>query len=85
MPKAQSGRFPLNASYHLVKHFDGENDGLVSVDSALWGNVHAILRPKAGRGISHGDMIDLNRENIPEFYVSVFYLNILKDLKETGF
>lgn len=85
MPKARSGRFPLNISYYLVKHFDGENDGLVSVDSALWGDVYAILRPKGCRGISHGDMIDLNRENIPEFDVREFYVNLVKDLKEKGF
>lgn len=85
MKKAGSGRFPLNASYHLVKHFDGENDGLVSVDSALWGDVYAILRPRGNRGISHGDMIDLNRENIPEFDVREFYVNLVKELKEKGF
>ena len=85
MPKAQSGRFPLNVSYYMVKHFDGENDGLVSIDSALWGDVHAILRPEGNRGISHGDMIDLNRENIMGFDVREFYVNLVKDLKEKGF
>ncbi|WP_206459230.1 esterase/lipase family protein [Anaerovorax sp. IOR16] len=35
--KATSGKFPLNFSYHLVKHFDGLNDGLVSIDSFTWG------------------------------------------------
>lgn len=85
MPKARSGRFPLNISYYLVRHFDGENDGLVSVDSALWGDVHSILRPKGNRGISHGDMIDLNRENIMEFDVREFYVNLVKDLKEKGY
>lgn len=85
MKKAKSGRFPLNISYYLVKHFDGENDGLVSVESALWGDVYAILRPNGNRGISHGDMIDLNRENIPEFDVREFYVNLIRDLKEKGF
>lgn len=85
MKKAKSGRFPLNISYYLVKHFDGENDGLVSVESALWGNVYAILRPGGSRGISHGDVIDLNRENIAEFDVREFYANLTKDLKEKGF
>lgn len=85
MPKARSGRFPLNISYYLVKHFDGENDGLVSIDSALWGDVYAILRPKGNRGISHGDMIDLNRENIMEFDVREFYVNLVRDLKEKGY
>lgn len=85
MKRARSGRFPLNISYYLVKHFDGENDGLVSVESALWGNVYQTLRMKKSRGISHGDMIDLNRENIPGFDVREFYVNLVKDLKEKGY
>ncbi|MCM1144449.1 MAG: triacylglycerol lipase [Blautia sp.] len=85
MKRARSGRFPLNITYYLVKHFDGENDGLVSIESALWGNVYCILRHKKIRGISHGDMIDLNRENIPAFDVREFYVNLVRDLKEKGF
>lgn len=85
MKKARSGRFPLNVSYHLVKYFDGENDGLVAIESALWGNVYRILRMKGMRGISHGDMIDLYRENIREFDVREFYVNLVGDLKEKGF
>lgn len=27
---ASGGRFPLNFSHHLVKYFDGPNDGLVA-------------------------------------------------------
>lgn len=85
MKKARSGRFPLNITYYLVKYFDGENDGLVSVESALWGDVYQILRMKGIRGISHGDMIDLNRENIKEFDVREFYVDLIKDLKEKGY
>ena len=84
MKKARSGRFPLNITYYLVKYFDGENDGLVSVESALWGEVYQILRMKGIRGISHGDMIDLNRENIKEFDVREFYVDLVKDLKRKG-
>ena len=85
MSKGQSGRFPLNFSYDLVKYFDGENDGLVSVESALWGNVYRTLKPEGKRGISHGDMIDLNRENVSNFDVREFYVNLVQDLKEKGF
>lgn len=85
MKRACGGRFPLNLTYHLVKHFDGENDGLVSIESALWGNVYRILQPQGKRGISHGDLIDLNRENVPGFDVREFYVTIAKDLREKGF
>ena len=37
------------------------------------------------RGISHGDMIDLNRQNIEEFDVREFYVQLVADLKKRGF
>lgn len=82
---ASSGRFPLNMAYPLVRHFDGANDGLVSVESAVFGEHFTLLTTEEGRGISHGDTIDLNRENIPGFDVREFYVNLVADLKEKGF
>ena len=67
MKRAASGAFPLNMSYHLVGHFDGPNDGLVGEPSFRWGENYTFLQNKKNRGISHGDMIDLNRENINGF------------------
>ena len=40
---------------------------------------------KGKRGVSHGDMIDLNRENIPGFDVREFYVNLVAELKQKGF
>lgn len=83
--KAVSGKFPLNMSYHLVKHFGGANDGLVSEESFPWGSDYKFLTVKGNRGISHGDMIDLNRENLPEFDVREFYVNLVLGLKNKGY
>ena len=85
MPKASGGRFPLNYSYHLVKMFDGKNDGLVGEKSFEWGSKYTFLEPKTNRGISHGDMIDLNRENIDGFDVREFFVQLVAELKEKGF
>ncbi len=85
MNGAFSGRFPLNMSYPMVKHFDGANDGLVSVDSMKWGSNFIYLTVPDGRGISHGDMIDLNRENISGFDMREFYVNLVHDLKKMGY
>lgn len=85
MNRASGGRFPLNMVYPMVKHFDGENDGLVAVDSMKWGSKFIHLTVPEGRGISHGDMIDLNRENIPGFDVREFYVGLVHDLKEMGY
>ena len=82
---ASSGQFPLNFTYHLVKYFDGENDGLVGVDSFEWGSSLNMIRlEKKGRGISHGDMIDLNRENIDGLDIRGFYVQLVSGLREKG-
>lgn len=84
MKTAKSAGFPLNLGYLLVKKYEGENDGLVSVSSAVWGNFLGLLT--AGKkGISHGDMIDLTHKNIKGFDVSEFYVQLLAGLKEKGF
>ena len=81
-----SGQFPLNFTYNLVKYFDGENDGLVGDKSFSWGASFRMLRnDEAKRGISHGDMIDLNRQNIHGFDVREFYVQLVSGLKERGF
>ena len=82
---AVGGRFPTNFSYLLVKHFDGNNDGLVGENSFPWGEEYTFLEAKGKRGISHGDMIDLNRENFKGFDVREFYVQLVKGLKEKGF
>ena len=83
--KASGSRFPLNMTHELVKHFDGKNDGLVAVEAARWGSAFTLLEPPEGRGISHGDMIDLNRENIDGFDVREFYVGLVASLKERGY
>lgn len=82
---ASGGRFPLNFSHHLVKYFDGPNDGLVAENSFQWGNDYTFLTTNTKRGISHGDMIDLNRENIADFDVREFYVQLVSKLGKTGY
>ena len=82
---ATGGQFPLNMSYNLVRHFDGANDGLVGEASFQWGqDYHFLVNTKSNRGISHGDMIDLNRENIEGFDIREFYVGVVSGLKERG-
>ena len=83
---ASSGQFPLNFTYHLVRYFDGENDGLVGVESFKWGESLTMLRNNVSmRGISHADMIDLNRENIRGLDIREFYVQLVSELREKGF
>ena len=83
--RASGGKFPMNFTYAMAKRFDGPNDGLVSVDSFPWGSRYQLLSAPGRRGISHSDIIDLNRENIPGFDVREFYVQLVHDLKEQGF
>lgn len=81
---ATTGKFPLNFTYPMVKWFDGPNDGLVAQPSMPWGESFTWLEPSGERGISHADMIDLNRENIAGFDVREFYVGLVADLKRRG-
>lgn len=82
---ASCGRFPLNLTYKFVKCFDGFNDGLVGEESFKWGEDYQFLTVKGKRGISHADVIDLNRENIDGFDVREFYVGLVSRLREMGF
>ncbi len=83
--RARSGRFPLNVSYPVVKKFDGDNDGLVALTAAEWGEKFTPLYPAGKRGITHADVIDLNREDIKGFDVREFYVGLVSELKNRGF
>lgn len=83
--RATGGRFPLNFTHALCQHFDGPNDGLVGERSFPWGSAYQFLTVSGTRGISHGDMIDLNRENIPGFDIREFYVQLVHNLKKRGF
>jgi len=77
-----SAGIPLNIGYLLIKKFNGNNDGLVWVESAKHGENFTLIKNQFPRGISHGDMIDLFRENINGFDVRDFYIRIAENLKK---
>ncbi len=86
MRSAASAVFPLNAGYTIIKAAsgDGDNDGLVCADSMYWGNNLGTLRASGKKGISHGDMIDLTKKNIPDFDVCEYYVQLVSALREKG-
>lgn len=79
-----SAGFPLNIGYSILHHAEGENDGFVSIDSSKWGDYLGCFCTKHKRGVSHGDMIDLMRENIRGFDVCETYVGIVEKLKAGG-
>ena len=72
---------------HLLMRFAGapKNDGLVSVSSARWGEFKETFVSTGSHGISHGDMIDLKREDYRGFDVIEAYVKMVAGLKDKGF
>jgi triacylglycerol lipase len=71
--------------YMIIKLTEGENDGLVSVESAKWGEFKGVLRNKYRRGISHADIVDFRRADYREFGVLEKYVEIVSELKNRGY
>lgn len=71
--------------YLIIHPLEGENDGLVSVESAKWGDFRTVFRSRRHRGISHGDIIDLKREDYKGFDVVECFVQIVTDLARKGY
>jgi len=68
-------------SHWYIKKINGANDGIVSENSAKWGdNVKKI-----GSGISHAEILDVKRRRISGIDIPDIYLDIVRDLGERGF
>ena len=75
----------LSIPYCMIRPLEGANDGLVSVESAKWGEFRGVFSNRRLRGISHGDIIDLTRQDYRSFDVLETYVRIVAELKERGF
>lgn len=75
---------PLNIGYLTIKKLNGDNDGLVWVESAKHGTFR-LVKASGVRGITHGDTIDLFRENIEGYDVREFYVSLVAELKNQGY
>lgn len=75
----------------VVKRIEGENDGLVTVQSAKWGENFTVLRGNSRRGISHYDEIDFRRSPLSKKDgsgvrdICEVYSQIVSDLAARGF
>ena len=80
----------LSTANAAVNRIEGENDGLVTVESALWGAEQHILRSNGWRGISHVDAIDLRRAPFTKkdgdgvSDICDVYVDMVRALKERG-
>ena len=82
----------LSTANAVVKMIEGENDGLVSVESAKWGSSFTLLTGRTNRGVSHYDEIDFRRAPLSAKRsgdgvadICDVYRAIVTDLAERGF
>lgn len=77
--------------YHVLRRFDGVNDGIVSAESAEWGEFRGVLKSASGRGISHLDEVDARRRRLtvkktPGHVsdITEVYTDIVRELRDLG-
>ncbi len=82
----------LSTANAVIKMIEGENDGLVSVESAKWGESFTLLKGRTNRGVSHYDEIDFRRSPLSSKRsgdgiadICDVYKSIVKDLADRGF
>ncbi|MBQ7279035.1 MAG: hypothetical protein IJR17_07575 [Clostridia bacterium] len=80
----------LSTANFVLSRIEGENDGLVSLDSAKWGDNFTVLRGNGRQGISHLDAIDLRRRPLAKGSgqgvtdIVDVYIDIVRGLKTRG-
>ena len=72
-------------SFLIVKITSGDNDGLVTVESAKYGEFKGVIEGKGLRGVSHADAVDLRRRDNRSFNIIEQYVKIIDNLREKGF
>lgn len=82
----------LSTANLIVKWIEGDNDGLVSVESAKWGEKFTLLTGRTNRGVSHYDEIDFRRMPLSSkdggnglADICDVYKAIVADLAERGY
>ena len=75
----------LTIPYLLLRVSDSPNDGLVTIESSKWGDFRGVISNRYSRGISHGDIIDLRKNDYRGFDVLEQYVDIISELKNKGF
>ena len=82
----------LSTANIAVNLIEGKNDGLVSVESAKWGESFTLLTGRTNRGVSHYDEIDFRRSPLSSKSrgdgvadICEVYQAMVNDLAERGF
>lgn len=67
---------------------EGQNDGLVTVESARWTGFQGVWPAAGGRGVSHMDEVDFRRRVLKHGGKTVdpvdWYIKMVSELKDLG-
>ena len=75
----------------IIGRIEGENDGMVTTASAIWGDFKGVKRSNSKRGISHSDEVDFRRRRFTKKTgdgvsdVLEIYTEIINTLHAKGF
>ena len=82
----------MKVFYSLVQKYEGPNDGLVSVESAKWGDFRGVYSGPGEQGISHPNAVDARKEPVTEkktgggvLDITDLYWDIVSRLKALGY
>lgn len=70
--------------HFIIQRVEGDNDGLVTLESARWTNFRAPWRGAGNRGLSHLDEVDFRRRPVGGLEIPELYLQMVAELKELG-
>jgi len=84
--KYVSNSLILEVPWLIALYYEGENDGLVSVTSAKWGNFRGVIEGAwwAG-GVDHLNIVNQFFGVTPGFDAPQFYVDMISDLKNKGY
>ncbi len=70
--------------HFVIQRVEGDNDGLVTLESARWTNFREPWRGAGNRGVSHLDEVDFRRRPVGGVEIPELYLQMVAELKELG-
>ncbi|PKL17306.1 MAG: alpha/beta hydrolase [Spirochaetae bacterium HGW-Spirochaetae-5] len=84
--KYVSNSLVLQVPWLICKAYEGDNDGLVSVNSAKWGTFRGVVEGAAwAGGVDHLNIVNQFFGITPGFDAPQFYIDIVADLKNKGY
>ncbi|HNV47667.1 MAG TPA: alpha/beta hydrolase [Spirochaetota bacterium] len=73
------------ATWPIQKYYEGDNDGLVAVDSAKWGTFRGVITGSWWAGVNHLAAVDMLWGITPGFNAPAHFVDIVGDLKNKGY